>query len=82
MLIILIQDRNILKICFMEIGRLRLRLGNSVQSRSMKIAMAIIEMLHARMFPAVWNEDLIRWQPGEKTDKPKVERINKLMDGG
>ena len=49
-------------------------------NRSMKIAMAIIEMLHARMFPAVWNEDLIRWKPGEKTDKDKVERINKLMD--
>ena len=48
-------------------------------NRSMKIAMAIIEMLHARMFPAVWNEDLIRWSPGEKTDKYKVERINKLM---
>ena len=49
-------------------------------NRSMKIAMAIIEMLHARMFPAVWNEDLIRWRPGERTDKEKVERINKFME--
>ena len=48
-------------------------------NRSMKIAMAIIEMLHARMFPAVWNEDLIRWRPVEKTDKDRVERINKLI---
>ena len=49
-------------------------------NRSMKIAMAIIEMLHARMFPAVWNEDLIRWRPGDRTDKEKVERINKFME--
>ena len=48
-------------------------------NRSMKIAMAIVEMLHARMFPAVWNEDLVRWKPGERTDKKKTERINKFM---
>lgn len=49
-------------------------------NRSMKIAMAIVEMLHARMFPATWNEDLIRWRPGERNDKKNVDRINKLMD--
>ena len=49
-------------------------------NRSMKIAMAILEMLHARMFPAVWNEDLVRWRPVERTDKEKVERINLLMN--
>ena len=49
-------------------------------NRSMKIAMAIIEMLHARMLPAVWNEDLVRWRPTERTDKEKVERINKFME--
>lgn len=48
-------------------------------NRSMKIAMAIIEMLHSRIFPAVWNENLIRWKPTEKTDRKKTERINKLM---
>lgn len=48
-------------------------------NRSMKIAMAIVEMLHARMFPAAWNEDLVRWKPVEKTDKDKVKRINDLM---
>lgn len=48
-------------------------------NRSMKIAMAIIEMLHSRIFPVVWNEDLIRWKPGDSTDKGKVDRINKLM---
>ena len=29
-------------------------------NRSMMIAMAILETLHARMFPAVYNEDLTR----------------------
>ena len=46
-------------------------------NRSMKIAMAIVEMLHSRVFPMVWNENLVRWSPGDKTDKEKVERINK-----
>lgn len=49
-------------------------------NRSMKIAMAIIEMLHSRMFPAVWNEDLVRWRPVEQTDKTKTERTTKFMD--
>ena len=49
-------------------------------NRSMRIASAILEMLHSRLFGAVWNEDLTRWRPGEKTDIPKVERISKLMD--
>jgi hypothetical protein len=48
-------------------------------NRSMKIAMAIIEMLHSRLFPMVWNEDLVRWRPGEKTDREKTERVNKFM---
>ncbi len=49
-------------------------------NRSLKIAMSIIDLFHSRMFPIVWNEDLIKWKPTEKTDKEKVERINKLMD--
>lgn len=49
-------------------------------NRSMKVAMAILEMLVSRLFPAVWNEDLTRWRPTERTDKEKVERITKLMD--
>lgn len=48
-------------------------------NRSMKIAMAIVEMLHSRIFPQVWNENLVRWKPGEKTDREKTERINKFM---
>lgn len=48
-------------------------------NRSMKIAMAIVEMLHSRIFPQVWNENLVRWRAGDKTDKEKTERINKFM---
>jgi len=49
-------------------------------NRSVKIAASILEMVVARMFSAVWNEDLTRWRPGEITDTPKVERISKFMD--
>ena len=48
-------------------------------NRSLRIATAILEMIHARLFPAVWNESLIRFRPGETTDTPKVERIEKFM---
>lgn len=48
-------------------------------NRSLRIATAILEMIHARLFPAVWNESLTRWRPGETTDTPKVERIEKFM---
>ena len=49
-------------------------------NRSLKIAASILQMIHARLFPAVWNEDTVRWRPGDITDVPKVERINRLMD--
>jgi hypothetical protein len=49
-------------------------------NRSMRIACAILEMICAKLFPQVYNEDLIRWKPGEITDFEKVERINKLMN--
>jgi len=48
-------------------------------NRSMKIGTAILEMMHARLFSAIWNEDLIRWKPGDHTDKDKVDRISKFM---
>lgn len=51
----------------------------SCSNRSMKIAMAIVEMLHSRIFPAVWNENLVRWRPGDKTDRQRTDRINKFM---
>jgi hypothetical protein len=47
--------------------------------RSLKIAQAIVEMLVARLVPAVWNEDLIRWKPVEHTDKQRVKDVNDIM---
>lgn len=47
--------------------------------RSLKIAQAIVELLVARLLPAVWNEDMVRWRPTEFTDKTRVERVNKIM---
>lgn len=49
-------------------------------NRSLKIAAAILDMVHARIFPAVWNEDLTRWRPGTSVDAPKAERITKFMN--
>jgi hypothetical protein len=48
-------------------------------NRGLKIAAAILDMIHARLFPAVFNEELLKWRPGESTDQPKVDRISKLM---
>ena len=48
-------------------------------NRSLRIAAAILDMMHARIFPAVVNAELLRWRPGEVNDVPKVERISKLM---
>lgn len=49
-------------------------------NRSLRIATAILDLIHSRLFPAVWNEDLTRWRPGRTLDTPKAERITKLMD--
>ena len=48
-------------------------------NRSLMIAMAILETLHARMFGAIYNEELTRWRPGDVTDVPRAERIEKFM---
>ena len=48
-------------------------------NRSLMIAMAIIETLHARMLGGVYSEELTRWRPGDFTDAPKAERVEKLM---
>ena len=50
-----------------------------MSSGTTKICTAIVELLHSKIFPAVWNENLIGWKPVEITDKGTVERINKLM---
>ena len=48
-------------------------------NRSMRVAMAILEMLCSKLLPMVYNEARIRWMPGEKNDFPKVKRITKFM---
>ena len=48
-------------------------------NRSLMIAMAILETLHARLFPAVYNEDLTRWRPGRQEDVERAERVEGFM---
>ena len=48
-------------------------------NRSLRIAAAILDMLHARLYAAVINEELLRWRALGLEDQPKVERIRKLM---
>ena len=48
-------------------------------NRSLRIAASILDTLHARLLPAIVNDDFVKWNPTEPTDKPKIERINKLM---
>src|SRR3990167_7945060 len=49
-------------------------------NRSMRIAASILDMICSRLFPAVWNEDLARWRPGNVVDAPKATRIEKFMN--
>ena len=49
-------------------------------NRSMRIATSILDMIHSRLFPAVWNEDLARWRPGKAVDAPKATRIERFMN--
>jgi len=48
-------------------------------NRGLRMATSILDMIHSRMVPAIINDELLRWRPGESTDQPKVERISKLM---
>ncbi len=48
-------------------------------NRSLMIAMAIVETLHARLLPAVYSEELTHWRPGEVNDAARAERVGKLM---
>ena len=48
-------------------------------NRSLMIAAAILDMLHARLFAAIIQPELTRFKPGGVEDYPKVERITKLM---
>ena len=48
-------------------------------NRSLRIAMAITEMMFAKLYPAVWNEEMLKWKPVEYTDAQRTERISKFM---
>lgn len=48
-------------------------------NRSLMIAAAIMDMLHARLFAAIVQPELTRFKPGGLEDYPKAERITKLM---
>lgn len=48
-------------------------------NRSLMIAMAITETLHARMFPGVYNEDLVNWRPTKTVAKDRAETLSTFM---
>lgn len=48
-------------------------------NRSLRIAKAIVDMLHARLFPSIANEELLKFKAENLASFPKLERIGKLM---
>lgn len=46
---------------------------------STQIVTMVVEILHSRLFPSTWNENLIYWKPMEKTDIENVDNICKFM---
>ena len=48
-------------------------------NRSLMIAMAILDTLHSRLFPAIYNEELTKWRPAEITDEETAVRVEKFM---
>ena len=46
---------------------------------STQIVNMVVEILHSRLFPMSWNDNLIYWKPMEKTDVENVENISKFM---
>lgn len=46
---------------------------------STQIVNMVVEILHSRLFPTCWNENLIYWKPMEKNDVDNVENITKFM---
>ena len=47
-------------------------------NRSLRIAKAICDMLHAKLFPSISNEELLRFKAENIASYPKLERIKKL----
>lgn len=46
---------------------------------STQIVNMVVEILHSRLFPMSWNDNLIYWKPMEKNDIQNVENISKFM---
>lgn len=46
---------------------------------STQIVNMVVEILHSRLYPMSWNENLIYWKPMEKNDVDNVENIAKFM---
>jgi len=51
---------------------------NCANVKTMIVAM-VVELLHSRLFPAVFNEDLVYWIPQEKSDIATADNIGKFM---
>lgn len=47
-------------------------------NRSLRLAKAIVDMLHARLFPTLSNEELLKFKAENMESYPKLERIEKL----
>ena len=47
-------------------------------NRSLRLAKAIVDMLHARLFPTISNEELLKFRAENIASFPKLERIQKL----
>jgi len=37
------------------------------------------KIMHAKLFPAVWNENNVHWKPAEKNDVQNTDNVSKLM---
>lgn len=48
-------------------------------NRSLRIATSILDLLHARLLPAIVNNEFLRFRAIEINDYTKVERVTKLM---
>src|SRR4029077_456301 len=48
-------------------------------NRSLLIAKAILDMLHARLFPSIVNEYLLKFRAENVASFPKLERLEKLV---
>jgi len=46
--------------------------------RTMVLAMTV-ELLHAKLFPTVYNDELVYWIPQEKADVDTAENVSKFM---